>query len=319
MESVACLSETSCVGVGRLETPATYFGAGTPGGVPLAGSSDGRGWRTRAIEGPPGAVDSALHGVACASRSVCVAVGDGETPSGQELTFAELWDGAAWKLSLTPNPGAAEDSFLNGVTCTSPTFCVAVGHYEYEVQDSYTRRATLVERWDGRRWKIVPSPNPMGSRDSDLNAVACSSRTSCMAVGSQRLPGGAYSPLAERWDGRTWTILPTPGIGGSPDTEFNAVACPRPDRCVAVGFTQERSGVVMIAESWNGADWAIERTPVLAGTADSALNGIDCPSSTSCVAVGTYRKPSLLQVAFAVAWDGAAWRREVLAELPLLP
>jgi hypothetical protein len=70
---------------------------------------------------------------------------------------------------------------------------------------------------------------------------------------------------------------------------------------------------VMLAESWNGVTWVTQRMPVLAGTADSTLNGIDCSSPTSCIVLGTYRKRSLLQVAFAVAWDGTAWTTEPLA------
>jgi hypothetical protein len=219
-------------------------------------------------------------------------------------------------LSLTPNPGAAEDSFLDAVTCPSPTACVAVGHYEYEVRELYPKQATLVERWDGEHWRILRSPNPKGSQGAELTAVDCASPLNCMAVGFQRSSTGAYSTLAERWDGRTWTILPTPSSGGSPDAELGAVSCSVPDRCIAVGFVQQRSGAVMLAESWNGLNWAIQRTPALPGTADSALNAIDCPSPSSCVAVGTYRKPSLLQVAFAVAWDGTAWTTEPLSGLP---
>src|SRR5207248_5599339 len=55
--------------------------------------------------------DSALHGVAWAGRT-CVAVGDGESRAGNDLTFAEVWNGTRSRLVITPNPDSAEDSFL---------------------------------------------------------------------------------------------------------------------------------------------------------------------------------------------------------------
>jgi hypothetical protein len=51
-----------------------------------------------------------------------------------------------------------------------------------------------------------------------LNDISCAGTTGCLAVGySQQLEGGPDDPylgkpstLALRWDGKTWTRVPTP-------------------------------------------------------------------------------------------------------------
>jgi hypothetical protein len=70
----------------------------------------------------------------------------------------------------TPNPPGATGSYLNGVSCTSATECIAVG--------DYTNRAgnylTLAEVWNGHVWRIQPTANPVGASDSRLEVVPAS-------------------------------------------------------------------------------------------------------------------------------------------------
>ena len=176
------------------------------------------------------------------------------------------------------------------------------------------RSATLIERWDGTRWRIERSPDLARTRGAALQGVDCSSAQSCTAVGWKQLPGGAYAPLAMGWDGTVWTVQPLPSFGGSPDTELNAIACGRDDSCTAVGFTQEKAGAVMLGLKWDGSAWETLRMPAVQGAADASLNGIDCPARNACIAVGAYRTRSLLQRALAATWDGARWTVAPLAE-----
>ena len=57
---------------------------------------------------------SSLAGVSCPSKNACVAVG-----ASDGATLVETWHGAAWTLPSTPNPIAAQDSSLWGVSCVS--------------------------------------------------------------------------------------------------------------------------------------------------------------------------------------------------------
>src|SRR5262249_58144572 len=60
--------------------------------------------------------------------------------------------------------------------------CTAVGG---RLVPTRTGPATLAERWNGHTWSIQPTPNPPGHGFKLLNGVACTSRSSCMAVGNE--------------------------------------------------------------------------------------------------------------------------------------
>jgi hypothetical protein len=75
--------------------------------------------------------------------------------------------------------------------------------------------------------------------------------------------------LAERWDGRRWTIqaLPKVGNGG-----LSGVACTSTRACIAVGNLSPG----LIALSWNGRRWAIQKNQA---TQDEA--GVACASASA--------------------------------------
>src|SRR5262249_18000647 len=72
---------------------------------------------------------------------------------------------------------------------------------------------SLILHWDGARWTQVPSPNP-GSVQDLLFGVAATSASNAWAVGFSE-SGGADSDqtLIERWDGSSWTQVPSPNPG----------------------------------------------------------------------------------------------------------
>jgi hypothetical protein len=83
---------------------------------------------------------------------------------------------------------------LAAVTCTSASACTAVGTYTA----SSGKGVTLAERWNGKSWKIQSSPNLAGALLSQLVGVACTSATSCTAVGTGGPQvGGGGAPGAD--------------------------------------------------------------------------------------------------------------------------
>jgi hypothetical protein len=60
--------------------------------------------------------------------------------------------------------------------------------------------------------------------------------------------------LAERWNGTTWRIQPTPLLPAAHDISPPAVACPARAACTAVGgFENDGPGSVSLAERWRGS------------------------------------------------------------------
>jgi hypothetical protein len=309
LSAIACAALTRCVAVGSREVPAAYFGARSAGGRPLIEAWDGTNWVTDQAVVPSGTADADLQGVDCVA-SMCMAVGEYAKRLGDDRALAEVWDGHAWRLQVPPTPrynGEPGEAVLSDVTCISPTSCIAVGQFRFELEGIVaTIIAPLIERWDGTRWHIERADNP-GTDDVELYSISCDGADRCVAVGSQRLGRQTYGTLAEIWDGTAWHLMRTRDPAGSPDSDLRDVACPRADRCFAVGYRTSGAGLLPLIESWDGRRWTIEQTATPAAFTSSAFNSIDCALPTSCQAVGTYEKGSPILHAFSATLTGGDW------------
>ena len=89
----------------------------------------------------------------------------------------------------------------------------------------------VADFWDGTAWTIQSTPSST-SPGGQLNGVSCTSATACTAVGELSSAEGLPAPVADTWDGTSWTLqnTPTPGYTG-----FNAVSCTSATVCTAVG------------------------------------------------------------------------------------
>ncbi|HEX9993030.1 MAG TPA: hypothetical protein VGB14_08905 [Acidimicrobiales bacterium] len=76
--------------------------------------------------------------------------------SGQAL--AMRWDGRSWRRAALPATAGAAG--LAGVTVAADGTAWAVGHHDAHDANGWAVWHTLVERFDGRAWRIVDSPNP---------------------------------------------------------------------------------------------------------------------------------------------------------------
>ena len=106
-----------------------------------------------------------------------------------------------WSVTPSPNPSSNNGAGLDGVSCVSTVFCMAVGYYNGPSQP-------LVESWDGSSWAITPSPSPNDdSQNSYLSDVSCTSSTNCVAVGTYWTNSSVVVPqtLVESWNGAAWS------------------------------------------------------------------------------------------------------------------
>jgi hypothetical protein len=92
--------------------------------------------------------------------------------------LAEVWAGAKWVVQPAPNPPASVNSSLLGVSCSSASFCAAVGSYS-----TSTGTFTLALIWNGTAWRLRTTANTPQGLDS-LNGVSCTASHACTAVGS---------------------------------------------------------------------------------------------------------------------------------------
>jgi hypothetical protein len=85
-----------------------------------------------------------------------------------------------------------------------------------------------------------------------------------MAVGLYSAHGKTLLALAERWNGRAWSLTAAPATSTQPATDLSGVLCRASTTCQAVG-DDGASGPgalsLTLAEGWSGKSWAIEPTP----------------------------------------------------------
>ena len=277
-------------------------GLAIPIGTAGVASAAGPGW---SIQSPAAtrAQTGTLASVSCVSNDACVAVGTyGNDSTQTQRALAESWDGTRWQLQLPPNPVGSPASLLLGVSCTSPTQCMAVGD---DTINAIGDAGGLAESWDGTAWTIRPIATPDGASDVILSAVACTSPAACVAVGSYTNSSGTEKTLAELWTGTSWAVQPTPDQAGA-SSYLVAVSCSSAARCVAVGGSQIGAGTPRtLTEAWDGDTWATE-TPA-PSEVDGQLSGVACPSADACTAVGGNEGDAM-----AEAWNGATWTAEPL-------
>jgi len=195
---------------------------------------------------------------------------------------------ATWSVQSIPAPTGATGNALSGVSCTTPTACVAVGDYI----NSSGVELTMAERWNGTSWSILPTPS--AASGSALAGVSCTTASACTAVGYYVNASGVNMTLVERWNGTAWSTQSSadPTGGGV----LSSVWCGE-SACTAVGNSNQNAP---LAEQWNGTAWVIQPTAVPTG--GGALDGVSCTAASACTAVGQSQDAPL-----AEQWNGTAW------------
>lgn len=172
---VSCSRARACTAVGYEQGNATR---------PLAAAWNGKRWRVRVAPLPRGAPAGMFEAVSCTARRRCTATG---TDFGTRApALAERWNGRTWHIQRTPSPPNYRNSVgevaLDGVSCTSARACAASGDYSPGGAAAY-----FIEAWNGRRWRLEPTPRPAGFMRGALLAMSCASAR-CTAVGAYTGP-----------------------------------------------------------------------------------------------------------------------------------
>ena len=142
-------------------------------------------------------------------------------------------------------------------------------------------------------WSVVASPNRPGF--DYLSGVSCVSSSACVAVGYSDSASVPDRTLVETWNGRTWSITPSPNVGAEP-SDLNSVYCSAPGACWAVGTKNVYASLI---ERLVGHRWTVVNSSRFGHT---TLTGVTCIHRNDCVAVGWQSFQSL-----ALKWDGGAW------------
>lgn len=119
----------------------------------------------------------------------------------------------------------------------------------------------------------------------------------------------AFALLAPPALAASWSLQRTPNPANEDGSVLNGVSCSSGSACIAVGYYFFNGAVNqrMLAETWSGTRWKLERTP---RARESVLWGVSCSSIDACTAVGGFETPTGEGVILAVRWNGTSWKLE---------
>ena len=202
-------------------------------------------WRRSAIRNPSPTL-SAINDVSALSKNHAWASGTYWDSAGQHRVLIEHWNGRGWKVAPVSKIGLLDDVFAR-----SRDDVWAVGR---TVRNG--RPVTLTLRFNGKRWRHVPSPN-VTDRPHYLYGVSASGRRNAWAVGERDAGRGSVRPVVMSWDGNGWRLRNT----GLPDRSRAGVrgVSVFGDEVVVVGhYTHPNGASEGLILTWDGQRWTRE-------------------------------------------------------------
>lgn len=253
------------------------------------------------------AVDNELRGVAAISANDVWTVGWARDPGGPpyvKRTLIQHFDGSTWNIVPSPNPNNDVQSVLYSVSGKSPNNVWAVG----SSHNGSLPSRTLIEHWDGTRWRIVQSPSP-DSQFNELRGVATLSANDVWAVGFR---GGTKTEtpietLILHWDGSSWRQVPSPNIAGGANQLFGITAISADD-VWAIGT----AAGAPLAMRWNGRAWGVVPVQRDSGLGTEKLTAVSGSAGNDVWAVGDGQGIFTNQTFATIRhWNGERWIQKV--------
>lgn len=213
LKSVSCVSSSFCMAAGFYNEGSEY--------IPMAQLWNGTEWSLKAPVKPSGTTRSWLYGISCVSSSACWAVGPKEVVPATNETMVQRWNGSSWSLQSSPNPEGGERN-LESVSCTSQTFCMAVG---LATNGGYKPFGL---KYNGSSWTLQELAIPAGGTQAWPFAVSCVASRGCQAVGQFWNGTSTIRPFAEdTWRAAAPTVTTTAATSvGEKTATINGTANP---------------------------------------------------------------------------------------------
>jgi hypothetical protein len=232
---------------------------------------DGAAW-TVVMSPSPGVRQNILYGVAALSTSDVWAVGGTQDSAGTWHTLAEHWDGDEWRIVPTIDAGST-GNVLYGVSAASCSAVYAVG---IRADTAFPGKA-LSEVWDGREWKLVPTPSDPGGTDVALGLTAAGS--SVTLVGDRESSTAPYTTFVAAGSDDGVSLVSTPNSTLGENDLFSAATASDGSTWAAGWVLDLSTGnhVTLVEHGVNGA-WKLASSPN-----PNIANGDDGLSSVTAI------------------------------------
>lgn len=280
--AISCPSAVSCVAIGGYTNKSGQQ-------VGLIETLGGGHWTASSVAFPVAGGTSpylSLDGVSCGGAGSCVVVGGFQSSSvGYGVGLLLTLSGGVWTEQVVAAPAGTYGARLRSVSCTSPTWCVAVGEVPYS-------GAAIIDTFASGQWTVQSIPV---SGLQDLSSVSCPAQGSCTAVGGTV---GELSPTAvEALVNGVWTASTvTPPAGANESQDLNQkVACAAGNICAsyaayATSLNVQRTMLTIIGNGHSSAVTAPLPPDARDGgaTASPVFSDVSCPAAGTCTMVGEY-------------------------------
>jgi hypothetical protein len=155
----------------------------------------------------------------------------------------EHWDGHAWSVVPSPNPGAGV-TFYEGISASKANDVWAAGYYC--VDTACAVADLVVEHYNGHTWSIASTHPFPGSEFSAYWGVLALSKNDVWLPGSYSADGVTWTNLLRHWDGRNWSNVPVSSPGAF-NNDLRAIT--------AVGGDDNRDNNNQDNEMWAVGDY----------------------------------------------------------------
>ena len=265
-------------------------GQAPPGDSFLVEHWNGAEWTVSRAASSPGGTE--LRAITASSPTNLWAVGV-QTADNEHGSFpiAQHYTGKAGSGGLLPTPNRHAEPKLDAVSAGSAKDVWAVGSIG-------PHDHTLTEHFNGKVWKVVPSPQTPGTR---LMGVAALTPRNAWAVGSLAVKTKNSRLLIEHWNGRLWRQVLSPNPKG-PEEELLAISARSARDIWAVGDHRAGGHTRTLVLHWNGRRWTQVPSPSPAAQ-DSSFWGVTAIGAKDAWAVGVRGTRAL-----AEHWNGRSWR-----------
>jgi hypothetical protein len=221
-------------------------------------------------------------------------------------TLTQRWNGSQWNVVPSPVPAGATDATLRGVKAFGANDAWAVGDATMSA-GNFPRR-TLLTRWNGTSWSIVPSPSPDPNQNllTAVDGVAPNDVWVVGNLGHDGYGGDTVAGMMLHWDGSAWTRVPVPGADATFSIiKLRDVVALASDNVWVVGeaFNRQMLRTVPYVLRWNGTGWHHITIP---NAPEGGLRGVAALSPNNIYAVG-HQNGSRTLIA---RWNGNTWSQE---------
>lgn len=193
-----------------------------------------------------------------------------------------------------------------GVSADSGSDAWAVGTF----WDPAIGSLPLIGHWNGITWTNVEAPYPKHSFDDSLYSVSALSPNDAWAVGTYQYPGHNAQPLAEHWNGVSWTIDNPLIPVGSVDVDILSVSVvSSQDVWIAGDYEGSYFTEYTVVEHWNGHRWEIAKALNPSVKYDqNYLYGVSALPNGTVWAVGTWDSAKAGYVSLVEEATGRTWK-----------